>query len=1255
MARKIHDEELKVDIIINGNDAQKKLGNLQQAKRNLKKENDDLRKAKARLVAQGKKETAEYKRLTKQISANNIEIKENEQKQKELRKELGLTGLTTKQLRAEQKRLKAIMASFSPNTPQWKQYNNQLQKVNVQLDEVNAEMKRVKTSMSGGKVSFFSRVKDSLKSVGPLVLSAFSIGAVMTFFKSIASQIGVLKELKSTLSWLTDVQGNELNRITSRVEALSKAFDKDTQKMSESANNLAKQMNISFDKALDLIEKGLYDGADAHGELLDKVREYPPLLKEVGLTAEQSIGLMSQEIEQGIYSDKGVDAIKEANLRLREMPKSTVEALNAIGLSSETIQKEITEGGKTTFEVIQMVSKRMSSLPPQSKLVGQAIADIFGGPGEDAGYKYLANLHKIDLAMTDVINQTDEWSRAKKIEVEANEALNNVLVKLTGTGSTLSLIYNSFKLGMAELLGTITGLKDTAYETSKAFDEQADNVIKLDKNLVPLIDEYENLKSKTSLTKEEQDRLKTVISKIGGIVPTAISAFDEYGSALDISSTKAREFIETQKTLLRYKNAEVIEEQTEAIEDLNNELEKNKSILNNRNDEGDIVRIKTTFTKTDRVIITEEKLSGTEIAKLQARQTEIQNSIKKHQIILDAHNGDYLEKAIQKQNEETKKTADQIAARKILEETASKYKIKNFQNLSDKELQLAIQSAIQRANALADINENKKDAEIKANRKRLEAQKKFREELLLGSLSLIEQEKKTYENKLKLAGIYGKSVNSLTKEELEVKQILEKQHQAKIARIELDAINDLLAKKKDKYDKEKLARQINFNNELADINSFQEAKKLLQGFLSTEELNELNNLEEAKKALKRKHEAEELEKQSEYLQTIVKLYKGALETGSIEGLSFADDILTEEQKESLNAKLEEVRKKLSEIKLAKSGLSGGTEDESDLTALDGVDIFGSTPEQWDAVFGNLETTAEKIGALSTVLQGLQQAWGMYNKFVAQAEQKQIQRLEKSNNTKKKSLKKQLDQGLINQEQYNTAIEKLDNDLAKKKAEIEYKQAKREQTSALFNIAANTALGIMKAVAAFPVTGGMPWTAIIAAMGGFQAGLVLSAPLPTPGYEDGLYPVTRTDGKKFNAKLGKTKTGLVTQPTLMDGNYLAGERSTSRNPEMIIDDVTFSKLDPRVPEYIMAVRNGTVSGFENGKYESTQSNDTIEFDPDNQDSTLQEFSNPQIIELLTRIAEATEQGSVLVFGYEEANKVQDLLNELESSKQNGRLA
>ncbi|WP_375587141.1 tape measure protein [Flagellimonas aurea] len=61
--------------------------------------------------------------------------------------------------------------------------------------------------------------------------------------------------------------------------------------------------------------------------------------------------------------------------------------------------------------------------------------------------------------------------------------------------------------------------------------------------------------------------------------------------------------------------------------------------------------------------------------------------------------------------------------------------------------------------------------------------------------------------------------------------------------------------------------------------------------------------------------------------------------------------------------------------------------------------------------------------------------------------------------------------------------------------LKIKQAKAERTAALIQIAIDTALGIVKAVAASPLTGGLPFSAIVAGIGAAQAAFVAAQPLP----------------------------------------------------------------------------------------------------------------------------------------------------------------
>ena len=89
--------------------------------------------------------------------------------------------------------------------------------------------------------------------------------------------------------------------------------------------------------------------------------------------------------------------------------------------------------------------------------------------------------------------------------------------------------------------------------------------------------------------------------------------------------------------------------------------------------------------------------------------------------------------------------------------------------------------------------------------------------------------------------------------------------------------------------------------------------------------------------------------------------------------------------------------------------------------------------------------------------------------------------------------------LRNSKQYFTADaatrKKMEKDVTDSYAADRKKVFLLEQGSSLASIGMNTAIAYMKAVATFPLTGGMPWTAIIAGLGVAQAGIVLSQKPP----------------------------------------------------------------------------------------------------------------------------------------------------------------
>lgn len=107
---------------------------------------------------------------------------------------------------------------------------------------------------------------------------------------------------------------------------------------------------------------------------------------------------------------------------------------------------------------------------------------------------------------------------------------------------------------------------------NQIFDEAKAKTDQYEKSLRPLLARYDELKAKTTLNKDEQTELHSIIQKIVEIVPQAATEVNKYGVALDINRQKVDDFFKTNQQFLREKEAD-------AVKELNNQLTENISKL----------------------------------------------------------------------------------------------------------------------------------------------------------------------------------------------------------------------------------------------------------------------------------------------------------------------------------------------------------------------------------------------------------------------------------------------------------------------------------------------------------------------------------------------------------------------------------------------------------------------------------------------------------------------------------------------------
>lgn len=361
------------------------------------------------------------------------------------------------------------------------------------------------------------------------------------------------------------------------------------------------------------------------------------------------------------------------------------------------------------------------------------------------------------------------------------------------------------------------------------------------------------------------------------------------------------------------------------------------------------------------------------------------------------------------------------------------------------------------------------------------------------------------------------------------------------------------------------------NEELATYSTLEELKEGLKGRMNEKERTRITTWAEGKEALNKIYLKRELELQVAHLESMVKLYEG-LDLG----------ILTPEQREAVMKFIEEAGNKIAEFRAKIKGEEQNDKGPKKISQKGSTDVLGMSLDDWDAMFMNLKNGTDMLGTMIAAVGALQNAFGAYYQYVEANEKRQLQTIERNTERKKKSLKNQLDTGHINQETYKKLTIKADQDLDKKKAEIAMKQAKREKQMAIVSTLMNTAQAIMGIWAQFPkfdfgATAAI-MSGVVGALGALQVATIISQPLPSAeGYEDGFgmeYPIERQqDGKRFNVRRSRLKTGPVDRPT----HFIAGENNKL---EMVIDNPTWTTYSPQLKSAIHSA-NARAKGFESG--------------------------------------------------------------------------
>lgn len=250
-------------------------------------------------------------------------------------------------------------------------------------------------------------------------------GAVIQAGIAVNDLVVEYRQLQGVTTQTTGLLGLQAQEVTSLSAAISDTFGADFQDVVSAANSLTKEVTGDFQTSLTLIEQGFLSGANASGNFLDSLREYSSQVRAAGIDGNEFLEILIRSEREGIFSDKGIDAVKEFGLRIREQTDATKTALrDAFGAPfTDDLLQSIDSGERTTIDALKAVAEQVRNNQVPASELQAVMADVFGGAGEDAGRRFIEILGEIEGNIDALIPTTDDYTQQQIELLRANQNL----------------------------------------------------------------------------------------------------------------------------------------------------------------------------------------------------------------------------------------------------------------------------------------------------------------------------------------------------------------------------------------------------------------------------------------------------------------------------------------------------------------------------------------------------------------------------------------------------------------------------------------------------------------------------------------------------------------------------------------------------------------------------------------------------------------------------------------------------------------
>ncbi|MGV0922426.1 hypothetical protein [Empedobacter tilapiae] len=258
------------------------------------------------------------------------------------------------------------------------------------LDNLKTSFQTIKERLNNTFSNLKQSIGKSIDSISSRIKKGFNL-------EKISQGINLLNDFNSKLEFNKTLESNETmlkqmgipnpEEMNAIANSLEKRWGDSSKNILKTSNKMTNGLGGSMNTNIQTLEQFYEKGGNLNEDMLTQLEKNIPKIREMGISVENYLGVMTNGAKKGISSDDTFEGLKQSIAAVESLDKNKLNKItSALNINPNNLE------GQSSFDIFQTLLKEADDPAKKS-----ALASIFTEIGQEAGINFILGLSGTDL------------------------------------------------------------------------------------------------------------------------------------------------------------------------------------------------------------------------------------------------------------------------------------------------------------------------------------------------------------------------------------------------------------------------------------------------------------------------------------------------------------------------------------------------------------------------------------------------------------------------------------------------------------------------------------------------------------------------------------------------------------------------------------------------------------------------------------------------------------------------------------------